>query len=105
MGIEFCPVCKTILIPSPPKLNCKSCNFSKPLQENDLILQKESIDKKQIGKGVAEKDFSGHHFKCKKCGNDKCKIIDIGMMFGDEDWVYLLECTKCGHSKRIGDWC
>jgi DNA-directed RNA polymerase subunit M/transcription elongation factor TFIIS len=109
MGIEFCPKCKKILTPRPEKdkliLTCKSCNITITKDSKEIILETEKIKQKQIGKGAAEPNFSGHHFKCKECGNDRCKVIDLGCMIGDEDWIYLLQCTKCDYAKRIGDWC
>ncbi len=109
MAIGFCPKCKNIPTPAPKKnsstLICKSCNITIEKAPNETTIEPEKITNKKIGTGAAEKDFSGHEFKCTKCGNDKCKIIDIGMMFGDEDWVYLTKCTKCDYSERVGDWC
>ncbi|MDH3352854.1 MAG: hypothetical protein OEL87_00195 [Nanoarchaeota archaeon] len=54
--------------------------------------------------GTAEnKGLSDYEFKCQECGNDKCKVIDLGIMYGDEDWIYLLKCTKCDYAERIGE--
>jgi len=87
-------------------LICKTCKTLEPIETTERIIQTEKIKQREEGKGAAEKkDFSGHDFKCKKCGNDKCKLIDLGMMIGDEDWVYLLQCTKCDYGERVGDWC
>lgn len=44
-------------------------------------------------------------FKCEKCGGEKSTIIDLGMMYGDEDWVYLVKCDSCGFSERVGEYC
>jgi len=84
---------------------CNSCQTQEPCETKERILKTKTTTKPKIGKGIAEKDLSGYEFECKKCKNDKCKIVDLGMMFGDEDWVYLLQCTKCDYSERVGDWC
>jgi DNA-directed RNA polymerase subunit M/transcription elongation factor TFIIS len=109
MTIQFCPTCKRMQIiitkDSKQYLICKTCNTIEPTEKKERIIETEKFQKKQIGEGTAKPDFSGHHFKCQECGNDRCKIIDLGMMIGDEDWVYLLQCTKCDYSERIGEWC
>jgi len=109
MIIKFCEKCGSIL-KSETKgdsqyLICKKCGLRKK-GHHSLIVTTTISTKTKTGEGVAEKNLElGHKFKCDKCENDKCEITDLGMMFGDEDWVYLLKCTKCGHSKRVGDWC
>ncbi|MCK4650389.1 hypothetical protein KAT36_04110 [Candidatus Pacearchaeota archaeon] len=110
MTIEFCPTCKKMLIITTKGnkqfLTCNKCKTKTERDTKEPILITEKITNTKTGIGVAEKkDFSGHDFKCKKCGNDKCKLIDLGMMIGDEDWVYLLQCTKCDYAERIGEWC
>jgi len=87
-------------------LICQTCKTIEPTETKELILSTEKMIQKETGKGAAEKtDFSGHDFKCKDCGNTTSKLIDLGMMFGDEDWVYLLQCTKCEYAERVGSWC
>jgi len=86
-------------------LTCKKCRIQAKNDIKELITETQKITQTKTGIGIAEKDSSGHNFKCIKCGNEKCKIIDLGMMYGDEDWVYLLQCTKCDHAERVGSWC
>ncbi len=109
MTIQFCPTCKNILTITTKDnkqfLTCKSCKIIKKQDIKELIITKEKIEQREKGKGAAEKDFSGHDFKCKKCGNENARLIDLGMMIGDEDWVYLLQCTKCDYGERVGEWC
>ena len=109
MTIQFCPICKNMLITitknNSQYIICKKCQTQEPHNSEEPTIITEKITNPKIGKGTAEKDFSGHDFKCKKCGNTKCKLIDLGMMIGDEDWVYLLQCTKCDYSERVGEWC
>jgi DNA-directed RNA polymerase subunit M/transcription elongation factor TFIIS len=86
-------------------LTCNKCKLQAKHNIKELIAETENITQNKTGTGIAEKDLSGYEFKCKECKNDKCKIVDLGMMFGDEDWVYLLQCTKCDYAERVGDWC
>jgi len=54
---------------------------------------------------IKDKKDVGYSFKCESCDNDKCTVTDLGMMYGDEDWIYLLKCTNCGWSTRVGEYC
>ena len=109
MTIQFCPTCSAMQIiitkNSKQYLICKTCNTTEPIKTEERITSSQKFKKKEIGLGAAEKNFEGHDFKCQECGNDKCKVIDLGMMIGDEDWIYLLQCTKCDYSERVGSWC
>jgi len=109
MAIQFCKKCgamlESVIKGDKRYLICKKCDIEIH-EEYDLTIATEILTKAKIGKGVAEKNMNlGQEFKCKKCGNDKCETTDLGMMFGDEDWVYLLKCTKCSYAERVGDWC
>jgi len=66
-------------------LICKKCGTIEE-GEHDLVIKSETFIETKVGEGVAEKDSKlGQEFNCDKCGNDKCEITDLGMMFGDED--------------------
>lgn len=85
-------------------LVCLKCRLKRKFNENDKISITENFEKEEVGTGAAEnKDLSGYEFKCQECGNDQCKVIDLGIMYGDEDWIYLLKCTKCDYAERIGE--
>ncbi|MFH0808702.1 MAG: hypothetical protein V1888_03770 [archaeon] len=109
MTIQFCERCGVVLVSvmkgDKRYLACKKCGIE-VYGEYDLTIATKISEKTKVGRGVAEKNIKlGQEFKCKKCGNDKCEITDLGMMFGDEDWIYLLKCTKCSYAERVGDWC
>lgn len=108
MAIKFCNKCKSILqiidIKNEKYLVCLKCRLKRKFREDDKIPIIKNIEKEKTGTGVAEnKDLSGWDFKCQECGNNKCKVTDLGIMYGDEDWIYLLKCTKCDYAERIGE--
>jgi len=45
------------------------------------------------------------NFECKRCKSKSYTVVDLGMMYGDEDWVYLIKCNDCGFSERVGEYC
>ncbi|MCR4284806.1 MAG: hypothetical protein NUV97_02040 [archaeon] len=111
MAMKFCKECNGLLrIAKEGKktfLGCEKCETWEECGDDCGIVTKEHLDKKILGEGVAEKErgTEGYDFKCKKCGNNKCTVHDLGMMYGDEDYLYLLTCTKCDYSERVGDYC
>ena len=108
MTIPFCKKCNGILKvrewEGQEYLICKKCKTKKK-SKNTHIPTKEKLKKPEtIGHGTAKNDPSvGYDFKCPKCGNKKCNVIDLGIMYGDEDWIYLLRCTNCDYGERVGE--
>jgi len=86
-------------------LVCQKCN-TKRESENASISTIEKKEHAKLGVGAAEHNTKiGYDFKCPDCGNKKCQVIDLGIMYGDEDWIYLLRCTNCDYGERIGEMC
>jgi DNA-directed RNA polymerase subunit M/transcription elongation factor TFIIS len=107
MTIKFCKNCNTILKIANKNnrqyLVCSKCETIEVTKDN-LSLTTKIPKKQKTGSGAAEKNPKlGYDFKCKKCGNNKCELIDLGIMYGDEDWIYLLQCTKCDYAERVGE--
>lgn len=108
MPIKFCKKCNSILKiiteNNEKYLFCSKCNAKEKYNKDDTILTTENFKQKKLGTGATENNPKiGYDFKCLKCGNNKCRVIDLGIMYGDEDWIYLLQCTKCDHGERIGE--
>ena len=110
MPIKFCKKCNSILkIMSENNgkyLSCSKCGLKEKYDKDDVILTTENFRQKKLGTGTAENNPEiGYDFKCPECGNEKCRVIDLGIMYGDEDWIYLLQCTKCDYGERVGEMC
>jgi len=110
MVLKFCPRCKSLLKFKKHEksilLKCTKCDYKSELKNKNFLIAKEKINKKsKIGKGVAEnKDiFATYNNKCKQCGYNKARIIDMGIFYSDEDNLILIQCGKCGFSERIGE--
>ena len=108
MPIKFCDKCKNILRIRTKNNEkyyfCSKCNLKEKCNQPHPISATENFKHKKLGKGTAKNNTEiGYDFKCPKCGNDKCRVIDLGIMYGDEDWIYLLQCTKCDYGERIGE--
>ena len=111
--MKFCKKCERLLIlgETTDGRNVFVCPGCKRVfkAEGDLGLEtKEGVAvAEEVGGGVAKKDLGiqGSDFKCPKCGNKSYEITDLGIMYGDEDWIYLKKCTNCGFTERVGDEC
>jgi DNA-directed RNA polymerase subunit M/transcription elongation factor TFIIS len=108
MPMLFCKKCNGILKirkwEGQEYLVCRKCKTKIKSSNNSIYLTEESSEYEDRGAGAAENNKKiGYEFKCPECGNNKCKVIDLGIMYGDEDWIYLLRCTNCDYGERIGE--
>ena len=68
------------------------------------LIEKEKIKHEEIGRGVVtdKNTFATYDHECEKCGHKKAEVIDVGVLYSDEDNLILLKCGKCGYSERVG---
>lgn len=104
--MEFCKDCGSILFyfkeKGEDKVYCKKCKSAK-LSEGKGNFS-ETHKKKEVGQGFIEgiNPSANYDHKCKKCGHIGVEIIDVGILYSDEDNLILLKCGKCGFSERLG---
>lgn len=109
MAIRFCEKCSGMLVPrtinNETLMLCNRCGWFKILKNEKLELSSKntfSHDKKGEG-AVSDKNvLATYDNLCKKCGYDKAQVIDVGILYSDEDYLILLKCGKCGHAERVG---
>lgn len=106
MVMIFCPKCKGILIPKSigerSIIKCKNCDYFVEKKVEHLIEDEKIVHSEPRAKGVVsdENTFATYNHKCKKCGYGKAQVIDVGILYSDEDNLILLQCGKCGYSER-----
>ena len=108
MSILFCKKCNGILKvrawEDQEYLICRKCKTKKKSESSSISTTEKFSQKEEMGVGAAENNPKiGYDFECPDCGNKKCNVIDLGIMYGDEDWIYLLRCTNCDYGERIGE--
>lgn len=83
------------------KSYCKKCSTSKESISTSIG---EKFKNEIRGSGVTNEGNASANYdnKCKKCGHTGAEIIDVGVLFSDEDHLILLKCGKCGFSERQG---
>ncbi|MGZ4852911.1 MAG: transcription factor S [Halobacteriota archaeon] len=105
--MEFCPKCKSIMVPQEGFVKCRTCGFTKEkgqLARNKhlheisrntrtmLVIEGESEDGKPTIKA-----------HCSECGNDKAYWWLRQLRSADESEVRFFRCTKCGKTWREYD--
>ena len=103
--MEFCKICNSLLFYFKEKgvvnAYCKKCSISK---ESLGVSFTEKSRKEFTGSGItSEENVSAtYDNKCRKCGHVGAEVIEVGVLFSDEDHLTLLKCGKCGFSERLG---
>jgi len=105
--MEFCPKCKSIMVPEEGVVTCRTCGFSKAKlnlartrhvheiarnTRNILVIEGESDEGKPTIKA-----------HCSECGNDKAYWWLRQLRSADESEVRFFRCTKCGKTWREYD--
>ena len=103
--MEFCKNCNSLTFyfkeKGTVKTYCKKCRTAK--ESIGTTFNEKTINEIR-GTGISsEKDPTAtYDNKCKKCGHIGAQVIDVGVLFSDEDHLILLKCGNCGFSERVG---
>jgi len=81
MDITICPKCGIIL---------------KPKEENDLLFLECTVC------GYKKEYTSWMEHTCTSCGYQKAIVVLNEIVLGDEDWVTIYRCVKCGNTDKEG---
>jgi DNA-directed RNA polymerase subunit M len=102
--MEFCPKCKSIMIPNSGVLKCRKCGFEKkPSSKKAVIvggpekpMREMTIleDKEEAGLPTTE------DVKCPDCGNQRAYWWMRQLRSADESEVRFFRCTACGKTWR-----
>ncbi len=99
--MEFCPQCKSIMLPTGGMWKCKKCGFEKERDKNShLVSQQKRREKETV---VLEKESEGlptTQVKCQECGNNQAYWWMRQLRSADESEVRFFRCTKCGNTWR-----
>lgn len=102
--MEFCPKCKSIMIPNGGILRCRKCGFEKkPSSKKAVIVG--GPEKPQREMTIIEgKEDAGlpttTDVKCPDCGNQKAYWWMRQLRSADESEVRFFRCTECGKTWR-----
>lgn len=105
--MEFCPKCKTIMLPKKKDkkivFTCPSCGITGSTQEDSKITEVIKHDAKKIE--LVDDSFEDStlpltNIECPKCKHTKAYYWTIQTRASDEPETKFLKCEKCKHVWR-----
>lgn len=97
--MEFCPKCKSMMLPAKDKMKCRKCGFEK----EKTVSFKSTTARKEREVSVLEESSMGMpttRVRCEECGNDTAYWWMRQLRAADESEVRFFRCTKCGKTWR-----
>ncbi|MBN1324585.1 MAG: transcription factor S [Methanotrichaceae archaeon] len=103
--MEFCPECKSMMIPREGMMVCRKCGhkMKRSTGEGSLVSRTEQLDRVVP---VLEEESVGlptTRMRCPECGNDTAYWWLRQLRSADESEVRFFRCTKCGNTWREYD--
>lgn len=103
--MEFCPQCKSIMMPSGSMMKCRKCDFEKEKAVTSNILARKELKKREVTvlEGEEAAGLPTTHTRCEECGNDTAYWWLRQLRSADESETRFFRCTKCGKTWREYD--
>jgi len=92
--MQFCPKCKTLLVPNKGNLVCSNCKYSVKPKEKHKIEEKIIHKKIEIIDGDKEYGDSTIPIVCWNCGH-RGVYFKINYYSSDEAPIRFYKCEKC----------
>ncbi|MDD1721434.1 MAG: transcription factor S [Euryarchaeota archaeon] len=104
--MEFCPKCKSIMVPQEGEVKCRKCGFTKQ-RDNSTKKQIHEISRNKrtmlVIEGEAAQGMPTIKAHCDECGHDTAYWWLRQLRSADESEVRFFRCTKCGKTWREYD--
>ncbi len=103
--MEFCPQCKSMMMPSGTKMKCKKCGFEKDKIKRASVVEKKEFKEREVTviEGSEAAGLPTSKVICEECGNDKAYWWLRQLRSADESETRFFRCTKCGRTWREYD--
>ena len=102
--MEFCPKCKSIMIPAGAVIKCRKCGFEKKSSGKAVILSGENKVQREEMTILEGREDAGlpttEDIICPDCGNKKAYWWLRQLRSADESEVRFFRCTACGKTWR-----
>lgn len=98
--MNFCPECKSMMIPREGVLVCRKCGFEKEKEGQSVILKDAVKEREEV---ILEEESAGMptmKVKCPDCGNNTAYWWLRQLRSADEAEVRFFRCTKCKKTWR-----
>lgn len=103
--MEFCPKCKSMMMPSGGKMKCRSCGFEKDKDTGKTLVEKKEFKEREVTvlEGAEAAGLPSTRAHCEECGNDTAYWWLRQLRSADESETRFFRCTKCGKTWREYD--
>jgi DNA-directed RNA polymerase subunit M len=103
--MEFCPKCKSMMMPSGDKMKCRKCGFEKQKTKssNDITTKEFKERDVTVIEGSEDAGLPTIRATCEECGNKTAYWWMRQLRSADESEVRFFRCTKCGKTWREYD--
>jgi DNA-directed RNA polymerase subunit M len=103
--MEFCPQCKSMMMPSGSMMKCRKCGFEKEKAKNKNIISKKEFQERKVTvlEGDEMAGLPTTRAVCEECGNDTAYWWLRQLRSADESETRFFRCTKCGRTWREYD--
>lgn len=102
--MEFCPKCKSIMIPHGGVVRCRKCGFEQKQTAKAVIVGEEQNKPQREMTVLEDKQDAGlpttEDVKCPDCGNQRAYWWMRQLRSADESEVRFFRCTQCGKTWR-----
>ncbi|MFZ2472976.1 MAG: transcription factor S [Methanothrix sp.] len=99
--MEFCPSCKSLMMPKDGMMVCRVCGHKIPKAAGESLVSKT----KQLDcvVPVLKQDWTGlptTNARCPECGNNIAYLLRSQLISGE---ARFFRCTKCNETWRVYD--
>ncbi|HID27695.1 MAG TPA: transcription factor S [Methanosarcinales archaeon] len=103
--MQFCPECRSIMIPKGNSLNCRKCDYEIPINSYGGYVSRETRTERvmTVIEGKESVGLPTTHVRCVECGNDTAYWWLRQLRSADESETRFFRCTECGKTWREYD--
>jgi DNA-directed RNA polymerase subunit M len=99
--MEFCPDCKSIMVPIEGRMVCRKCGRSIDMAKNSFVSKSKQIVRDiPVLEEEEEAGLPTTKARCSECGNDTAYWWLRQLRSADESEVRFFRCTKCNNTWR-----
>jgi DNA-directed RNA polymerase subunit M len=101
--MEFCPHCKSMMMPAGGMMKCRKCGFEK--EKTKKVIEKKEFKEREVTvlEGEESAGLPTTRVKCEECGNKTAYWWLRQLRSADESETRFFRCTKCGRTWREYD--
>ena len=103
--MQFCPKCKSMMMPSGKAYKCKKCNYTTDMTPTEQFVSKKEIEDRDVVilEGDIQEGLPTTEIMCPECKNRMAYWWLRQLRSADESETRFFKCTKCAFTWREYD--